>query len=448
MSLRARLVLTVTMVAFLALVVADLVTYSSLRAVLLGSLDTSLQSAHVAIEQSLSGAPPGSAPAGDGGKAARPPGSTGMAARRDGSRPAGSGSQGAAHGSPPAPAPSSGPPSGETLCNESREGAPGAYLEVRTTAGAIVDGDRCPAFLPGGKAYAPQLPARITGFQPESPGIAELVTYFSAPPAERGGPSFRVRASVLDAGQLSGDVLVLALPLTATESTLSGLLDIELAVTAGALAVASGLGWWLVQRGLTPLRRVESTAEAIAGGDYGHRVPGDRARTEVGRVARALNAMLVAIQQAFAERDATEAELRASEGRLRRFVGDASHELRTPIAAVSAYAELFERSAGHQEDLPRLMRGIRVETARMAQLVEDLLLLARLDEHRPLRTARVELVDLAAAAAETARTVGPQWPVSLEAEDAVEVLGDEVQLRQVLDNLLANARAHTRLART
>ncbi len=110
---------------------------------------------------------------------------------------------------------------------------------------------------------------------------------------------------------------------------------------------------------------------------------------------------------------------------------------------MSAYAELFERSAGHEEDLPRLMRGIRVEAARMARLVEDLLLLARLDEHRPLRRQRVELVDVAAGAVETARTVGPDWPVRLEASDAVEVPGDDVQLRQVLDNLLANVRAHT-----
>jgi two-component system OmpR family sensor kinase len=434
-SLRAQLVLTVTAVAVVALVAADLLTYASLRTVLFGQVDSTLQSSHRAIEATLTGRP---FPPGGAGNHAESQGGPGAGAApaqgggddRSGSSPAG--------GTPAAP------PTGMEFCARSAQSgdAPGAYVEVRRPVGAIVDGDRCPAYVAGATAYTPKLPSTITGFHREAHG-PDLVSFFDAPASQAGGPQFRVRAELLPAGKLAGDQLVLALPLTNTQNTLNGLAVIELAVTAGALAAALALGWWLVYRELLPLRRMETTAESIAGGRFDVRVPGEDAAVEVGRVASALNAMLDAIEEAFAERDATERQLRASEERLRRFVGDASHELRTPIAAVSAYAELFERSSGHEEDVPRIMHGIRVETARMARLVDDLLLLARLDEHRPLREEPVELVDVAAHAVETARTVGPAWPVRLEADGTAEVLGDEVQLRQVLDNLLANVRAHT-----
>ena len=129
---------------------------------------------------------------------------------------------------------------------------------------------------------------------------------------------------------------------------------------------------------------------------------------------------------------------------MRQFVADASHELRTPIAAVSAYAELFERGGTeHADDLPRIVSGIRIETARMDRLVNDLLTLARLDEGVPMEMAPVELVSLASDAVRTATAVGPEWPVRFSAAHPVEVTGDRDRLRQVLDNLLANVRAHT-----
>jgi two-component system, OmpR family, sensor kinase len=136
--------------------------------------------------------------------------------------------------------------------------------------------------------------------------------------------------------------------------------------------------------------------------------------------------------------------LRHNEQHLRQFVADASHELRTPIAAVSAYAELFERGGSeHSEDLPRIVSGIRTETARMDRLVNDLLTLARLDEGVPMEMAPVELVSLVSDAVRTAAAVGPAWPVQFSAARPVEVNGDRDRLRQVLDNLLANIRAHT-----
>jgi len=227
-------------------------------------------------------------------------------------------------------------------------------------------------------------------------------------------------------------------------STLGRLLDVELAVTGAALLAALLCGWWLVRIGLRPLRAVETTAAAIAAGELDQRVPGEAGNTEVGRLAGALNVMLGRIETAFGERDATEAELRDSEGRMRQFVADASHELRTPLAAISAYAELFERGASSRaDDLERVMTGIASEAGRMGHLVEDLLLLARLDEGRPLARQPVELVALAGEAVQTARTVAPEWPIILTARQPVEVAGDGPRLRQVLDNLLSNARAHT-----
>ena len=125
-------------------------------------------------------------------------------------------------------------------------------------------------------------------------------------------------------------------------------------------------------------------------------------------------------------------------------MADASHELRTPIAAISAYAELFGRGASEQKaDLERLMGGIRTETGRMEHLVADLLLLARLDEGRPMERRSVDLVALCAEAVHTASTVGPDWPVTFHASQPIEVVGDATSLRQVIDNLLGNVRAHT-----
>jgi two-component system OmpR family sensor kinase len=244
--------------------------------------------------------------------------------------------------------------------------------------------------------------------------------------------------------QSDGGELILGTPVNGTESTLHRLLLIELGVSAIAVVLALLAGWWLVRLGLRPLTEVERTAEDIAAGDLRRRVPDENDRTEVGRLAKTLNLMLGRIETAFAARVASEERLKASDRRLRQFVGDASHELRTPIAAVSAYAELFDRGAAdNEEDLIRVMQGIRSETARMDRLVADLLTLARLDEGQPMERVAVEIVTLCAEAAQTARTVAPEWPITLTATQPVEVDGDPHRLRQVLDNLLSNVRSHT-----
>jgi len=184
-----------------------------------------------------------------------------------------------------------------------------------------------------------------------------------------------------------------------------------------------------VRLGLRPLRLIEETATAITAGDLSHRVAVVNERTEVGRVGRALNEMLD--------------RLEASDRRLRRFVADASHELRTPLAAVRAYAELFSRGAASRpEDLGRAMSGITRESERMSELVEELLLLARLDEGRPLDREPVQLDTLVGEAVDTARALDPGRPIDLATEPVV-VVGDRGSLRRIVDNLLSNVRSHT-----
>jgi two-component system OmpR family sensor kinase len=207
------------------------------------------------------------------------------------------------------------------------------------------------------------------------------------------------------------------------------LLLVEILVTAIVLAALAASALWIIRVSLRPLRRIEETAEAITAGDLSRRVEQADPQTEVGRVGAALNTMLDRIE--------------ASDRRLRRFVADASHELRTPLAAVRAYAELFDRGAASRpDDLERSMSGITRESERMSLLVDDLLLLARLDEGRPLERKPVDLAQLVGEAVDAARVVEPDRPIELSVEPAT-VIGDEARLRQVLDNLLANARAHT-----
>jgi two-component system OmpR family sensor kinase len=194
----------------------------------------------------------------------------------------------------------------------------------------------------------------------------------------------------------------------------------------------------VVRLGLRPLDRMGDTAGAIAGGDLSRRVSPATERTEVGRLGLALNAMLGQIEKAFAERQ-------ASESRLRQFLADASHELRTPLASIRGYAELFRIGAAREPaDTEKAMGRIEDESARMGALVENLLTLARLDQVPEVARNPVDLVDLARDAADDARAIAPERDIGLIGEqDAVTVLGDQSQLRQVLGNLVRNALMHT-----
>ena len=226
-------------------------------------------------------------------------------------------------------------------------------------------------------------------------------------------------------------------PLEEVDSTLSRLLRIELILSALALGLAALFGWLLVRRELRPLRAIATTAGAIAEGDLSQRIADTNPRTEVGQLGTALNEMLQQIEGAFTART-------ASENRLRRFVADASHELRTPLTSIRGYAELFRRGASQRpEDLAKSMSRIESEATRMSSLVDDLLLLARLDERPPLELERVDLGALAEEAVAAARVVEPDRPIGFEPLSGVVIDADPLRLRQVIDNLLANVRVHT-----
>ncbi len=272
----------------------------------------------------------------------------------------------------------------------------------------------------------PQLPATI--------GSATRVQVFSAGAVGSSSFRFRVLSQPLEAGQ---GTLVVAIPLTEVGDTLRRLLLIEVLVAAGVLIGLGSLSWWIVRRELRPLLRIEETAGAIAAGDLTRRVENDDARTEVGRLGRALNAMLSQIERAFAERH-------ASESRLRRFLADASHELRTPLTSIRGYSELFRRTGGDASpDTAAGMRRIEQEATRMGRIVEDLLLLARLDRGRPLERAPVDLVMIAQDAASDARAIDPSRSIRLRSPEALLLEGDDAKLRQVAGNLLSNAVNHT-----
>jgi two-component system OmpR family sensor kinase len=233
-----------------------------------------------------------------------------------------------------------------------------------------------------------------------------------------------------------GRSVVVAVPLDDVDSTLSRLLRAELIVSAAVLAALAALGWWVLTVGLRPLDRIASTADAITSGDLTRRVPTGSTRTEIGRVAVALNTMLVQIEAALAQS-------RASERRLRQFVADASHELRTPLTSIRGYAELFRRGAAERPaDAASAMRRIEEQSTRMTRLVDDLLQLAHLDEEQPLQISEVDLSRLVTTAVRDAREVSG-LAITSAVESGVSIDGDEVRLRQVIDNLLTNIRLHT-----
>ncbi len=239
-----------------------------------------------------------------------------------------------------------------------------------------------------------------------------------------------------DAGA-QGNLLVVAIPLTAVEGTLATLMRLEVGVGLAVLVLMLAVAWWMIRLGLRPLERMGATAQAIAAGDLSRRVAVTSARTEVGRLGLALNSMLAQIEQAFAER--TE-----SNRRLRRFVADASHELRTPLTSIRGYAELFRRGAiARPDEVAASMQRIEDEAKRMGGLVDDLLLLARLDQGRPLERVSVDLARLAADAGADARAVDPARTLTVQAPRPVVVIGDELRLRQVVANLIRNALVHT-----
>jgi len=235
----------------------------------------------------------------------------------------------------------------------------------------------------------------------------------------------------------TGRTVVVALPLDGVDDAVRRLVVVEVVATVAILAVLGLVAWWVVHLGVRPIKRMTDTAAAIAGGDLSHRVPEADPRTEAGELGVALNQMLGRIEEAFAERT-------RSEERLRRFVADASHELRTPVTTVRGYAELF-RAGGLDDpaELAEAMRRTEQEAVRMGALVDDLLHLARLDQGRPLAREPVDLAAMADDVVRDTRAVDPGRPVVAHTDGPVVVTGDDARLRQVVANVVGNAVVHT-----
>ena len=250
-------------------------------------------------------------------------------------------------------------------------------------------------------------------------------------------------------------------------TTIGELAGADLIVSVVIVFVLAIVGFAVVQANLRPLVDIEETAGEIADGHLNRRVPERDPRTEIGRLGRSLNTMLSQIETAFHAREKSEAAAHQSEERMRRFIADASHELRTPLTAIRGFAEYYRQRGGLVRrwdrdrqpeaadgaaatgltpgDLDRIMQRVEKEAARMGLLVEDLLLLARLDQQRPLARQPVDLLVLAADAVHDARLLAPARTIDLSVQPgaAFLVVGDEARLRQVIGNLMSNALTHT-----
>ncbi|WP_433065413.1 sensor histidine kinase [Dactylosporangium sp. CS-033363] len=270
--------------------------------------------------------------------------------------------------------------------------------------------------------------------------------------SDGGGSGWRAMTVRDTAGEIT-----VAVSLNEVDGTVDRLVTLESAIAGALLLVLVAVALVLIRSSLRGLVQVERTAAGIAAGTLSTRIPVPHPDTEVGRLSTALNTMLGRLEDAFAAQQDSEADARDSELRMRRFVGDASHELRTPLTAIRGFAELYRQRGGSDEAATAVLARIEQHAARMGLLVEELLLLARLDQERPLELQSVDLLGLATDAVLDARVTAPAHTVRLHVGDtsaaadqsdtaeaeAPIVLGDDTKLRQVLTNLLANAYTHT-----
>jgi two-component system, OmpR family, sensor kinase len=304
----------------------------------------------------------------------------------------------------------------------------GTIVERITPSGTLIGQPLRYDFPSSTSVAVPVLPQPLPQATEQQPAQLTL--------AGKGGVS-RYRAAVWPEDSFQGDYVVLAIPMDDVASTLEQLLQLEALITVGLVVATAVLALLIVQVGLRPLQRMGGVAQEIAAGDLTRRVEPATPNTEIGRLGLALNGMLTQIEAAFEQR-------KASENRLRRFIADASHELRTPLTSIRGYSEMLRRGAAESpNDSELARRRIEEESVRMSTLVDDMLLIARLDQGRPLETKPVDLQVIARDAAADARAVAPLREIKLEAPSSVLVSGDDTRLRQVLGNLVRNALVHT-----
>ncbi|TMC09958.1 MAG: HAMP domain-containing histidine kinase [Chloroflexi bacterium] len=384
-SLRGRLLVGMVLLVFAGLLIADASTYAALDSFLVSRLDDQLGNQGPNAAADL------------------------MGQSRDG-------------------------PPGRIGSSQSSGGLPGGtYLAIYSADGRQLLKERTLNFQDTGTASTPtttakpSLPAKLPNAGPDKPTL--IYTGGSD------GTQFRVLVESIDG--FGGDLIVVAIPLSDVQSTLRQLLTLEALIGSLVLLAIALLSLWIVRVGLIPLEKMGSTAAEIAAGDLTRRVSPATPRTEIGRLGLALNAMLSQIEEAFKERT-------RSEQRLKRFVADASHELRTPLTSIRGYAELMRRVGRMpKKDTELARRRIEEEAIRMSALVDDLLLLARLDQGRPLEAEPVNLQAIARDACADVAVTAPDRSLTLAAPTPVVVAGDDLRLRQVVGNLVRNAVVHT-----
>ncbi len=308
-----------------------------------------------------------------------------------------------------------------------------------------------------------------TGYGPSISSVqaveSSLVTspaWTTTVPGQSSGDRWRVIGLAEPLSNGTTGTMVIGMDVSPVYTTIQQLTGVDIVVSIVILSVLALVGWAVVRTNLRPLVDIEETAGEIAAGHLNRRVPEQDPRTEVGRLGRSLNIMLSQIETAFHAREESEEAAHRSEDRMRRFIADASHELRTPLTAIRGFAEYYRQRGGlvrdngngasasepgglTPDDLERIMGRVEKEAARMGLLVEDLLLLARLDQQRPLARQPVDLLTLAADAVGDARLLAPSRDIDLSVQPGVAflVIGDEPKLRQVIGNLMSNALTHT-----
>lgn len=420
MSLRLRLLIGILMLAAAGLFTLDFVSYRALENHLSDRVDDQVQDAARALAPELREKagitdigpffPGGSGFTGPGQNSPSTTGTTG-----------GTGGQWPQEGFGPGSGPGGSPGGG--IANEL---PPGTFAELRSASGNVLA--RAYFDFNSTSIPRPDLSGDIPVGQFGEP--PEIVTVGS-----RDGSGTQFRASAVS--DQEGHVTYVAVPTSDMDETLDQLLLIEAVVTAAVLIALAGLAWWMIGIGLRPLERMSETAGEIAAGDLSRRVDDEDPRTETGRLGISLNTMLHQIEDSVRQRE-------QSEERMRQFLADASHELRTPLASIRGYAELYRLGAIPEgEEADRAMSRIENESARMGDLVDGLLTLARLGELPEPARNPVDLAVVAAECRDDAKAIAPDREFTLDANEDVTVAGDEDQIRQLLANLLRNAIDHT-----
>ena len=313
-----------------------------------------------------------------------------------------------------------------------RLGAPAPLSQIPTSTSITVLGsDGAVLGGLGGNLGGASITSYLAGLLPEEVAVHGDEAFTIAAP----GPDFRVIARPLTS---PAGTFVAAQNLGELERTLARLTFLFGLIGLALLILIATASRAVIKIGLRPLEDAEKTAGEIAAGNYSARMPETDPGTEVGRLVSSLNSMLSRIEKSFAIQN-------ESENKLRRFVADASHELRTPITAIRGFSELHRQGAvTGEKETTELIGRIENESKRMGSLVEDLLLLARLDQSREMDSKPVDINKVVEDAVISARAAGPDHPVEfISSNDEIFTLGDEVRIHQVVANLLANARAHT-----